>query len=203
MQISEYINALPDAYRKGTESNNYKILRLEERLVSDLRMDIEAVEAALDIHNATGATLDLYGEAYSQPRGGMTDEQYRYIILQRVARNMAKGDYNSIVMALAVAFGVPTENVSFAETENPAEVEVRNMPYTVLQSAGITEKQLRGIILAILPAGVSLAPVMLEGTFEFSAYANEYDETAGFGDIEQNVGGYLGLLETNDIDIPT
>lgn len=201
MRIVDYINALPDAYRKDSESNNYKLLLMEAGLTEDFREDIQAVGDTLDIHKATGKTLDLYGEIYRQARGGLTDEQYRYIILQRVARNMIKGDYNSIVTALAVAFGTTPDVVSFSETENPAEVKLESMPLTVMLNAGITAEQFRQMILAVLPAGVNLAPVSLEGTFEFGL-PDEYDELKGMGNIEQTIGGYLGMLVTDDIAIP-
>lgn len=203
MKIADYINALPDSYQKGKQSNNYKLLQLEERLVADFRADMEAVDAILDINNATGKTLDLYGETYNQARGSLTDEQYRIIILQRIARNMAKGDYNSIVKSLSVAFGVSTEDISFTETDNPAEVEMKALPLSVLQNAGITASQIESIILAILPVGVSLVPLEFAGTFEFAASSDEYDENSGFGNIDQTVGGYFGFLAGSGAEIPT
>lgn len=202
MRIVDYINELPDAYRKDNESNNYKLLLMEAGLSADFREDIQAVEDMLDIYKATGQTLDLYGETYDQARGGLTDEQYRIIILQRIARNMVKGDYNSIVNALAVAFNTTNDMVRFSETSNPAEVRLESMPYTVLLNAGITAEQFRQMILNILPVGVNLGAVALEGTFEFGG-VDDYDETKGFGNIEQTVGGYFGLLVTDNIVIPT
>lgn len=202
MKIADYINALPDAYRKDSESNNYKLLLVEANLTEDFRADIQAVNDTLDIYKATGKTLDLYGETYDQARGGLTDEQYRIIILQRIARNMIKGDYNSIVESLAVAFNTTTDMIVFSETENPAEVRLESMPYTVLLNAGISAAQFRQMILGILPAGVNLEPVSLEGTFEFGN-PNEHEETKGFGNIDQTIGGYFGLLVTDDIIIPT
>ena len=199
MKINDYVNALPDAYKKTPDSNNYKLLQMEERLVGGLRDDMDLLFDALDIHKATGKTLDLYGESYGQARGSLTDEQYRLIILQRIARNMAKGDYNSIVKALAVAFGVTTDYVAFEETENPAEVRAENLPYTIMLNAGLTGAQIIEMLKAILPVGVKLASDLnLEGTFEFSAFDNEYNEEAGFGDFGQTIGGTLGVLVNDD-----
>lgn len=194
MRIADYINALPDSYQKHSESNNYKLLLMEQRLVGDLREDIRAVQETLDLYSASGKTLDHYGATYGVPRGSATDEQYRYLIAQKVAQNMVTGDYNSVVNAIAVAFAVPVTSFRFNETENPCEVEVLNMPYSVLQNAGITESQMREIIQNLLPIGVSLKLEELAGTFEFAATADEYDESAGFGNIEQTIGGYLGYL---------
>ena len=194
MKIADYINALPDSYQKHSESNNYKLLLMEQRLVGDLREDIRAVQETLDLYSATGKTLDHYGAMYGVPRGSATDEQYRYLIAQKVAQNMVTGDYNSVINAIAVAFGVPVTSFRFNETENPCEVEVLNMPYAVLQNAGITDKQMRDIIQKLLPVGVVVKLEELAGTFEFAGTADEYDENAGFGNVDQTIGGYLGYL---------
>lgn len=194
MKIVDYIHRLPDVYRKDENSNNYKLLLLEQRLVLSFAADIEQVQETLDIYSATGKTLDLYGDMYGQPRGKATDEQYRYLIVQKVAQNMVEGDYNSIVNSLAVAFNVPVEKFRLRETENPAEVEVVNLPYEVLLEAGLTVEQAVEIIQTVLPAGVTLAPMVLSGTFEFGAAVDEYDENKGFGNVAQTIGGFLGYL---------
>lgn len=203
MKIDEYILKLPDSYAKKESSNNYKLLTLEQRLVDGLRGDIEEVYQTGDINSASGITLDLYGAMYNQSRGSMIDEQFRYVIMQTVAQNRIGGDYNSIVTALANALGVePTEFV-LSETENVCEVRVDNLPYAILSSAGITATQVYQIIKRTLPAGVALAGLNLEGTFEFADGADEYDASAGFGDVnDDTIGGYFGHLETNDIVIP-
>lgn len=193
MRISDYINALPDIYQKGENSNNYKLLLLEQELIADLYKDIEGVWETADLYSATGKTLDLYGEMYGQPRGKATDEQYRYLIAQKVAQNMVEGDYNSVVSSIAVAFDVPPTQFKFVESA-PAEVRCDNLPYEVLLKAGITVEQAIAIIQSLLPAGVTLAPLALAGTFEFGAAADEYDEGKGFGNIAQTVGGFFGYL---------
>lgn len=203
MLIDDYIGALPDSFAKSKDSNNYKLLSIEQASVQALMEDIKAVDDIKDIKKATGATLDLYGSMCGQARGSMTDEQYRYIIMQKVARNFVGCDHTSIVTALATVFEVPVETFGIEEVEGETcLVEITSLPYSVLASIGITGKQAREIIKAMITAGVRLAPLDLEGTFEFAASEDVYDENAGFGDVEQTMGGYLGYLESNDIDIP-
>lgn len=202
MNVNDYIQALPDSYKKKTTSNNYKLLSLEQGFVQAFWKDIQDVGDTLDITKAFGKTLDLYGEIYDQPRGSLTDEQYRYIILQRVARCMGGGDYNSVVKLLAVAFGVEPSDFSLAETENPCEVELTGLPYAVLAHAGITVAQINQIIESMIPIGVKLVNIELSGTFEFADTADVYDADKGFGNIDQTIGGYLGYLSTDDIDVP-
>jgi hypothetical protein len=202
MQIADYMEALPDSYKKTTASNNYKLLYLEWLLMSGLWTDIQAVHDTADISKATGATLDLYGRIYNQARGSMTDEQYRVIILQKVARYWTGGDYNSTVEALANAFGVPPTSFRLTEEDDPRQIVVSKLPYSILAEVGITSNQIYQIIKAMLPVGIPLATLTLDGTFEFSDSAEEQSDAAGFGDVEQTVGGYFGELETGDIDIP-
>ena len=202
MRIADYINALPDAYRKDRDSNNYKLLYLEYLLVNGLREDIEAVDTVMDIFKATGGTLDLYGDMYRQARGSLTDEQYRIIILQRIARNWAGGDYNSTVQALASVLGVSPSEFRLVEEDNPRRIAVVDLPFDALQEAGIGTKQAYQMIEALMPVGIPLAPLALDGTFEFALYEKEYDANKGFGDINQTIGGTFGLLEAGDVDVP-
>lgn len=203
MNVSNYIFELPDSYDKHEGSNNYKLLSLEQSFVQALRDDIGAVRETLNIYTATGKTLDLYGEMYKQARGCMTDEQYRYIILQRVARNMCGGDYNSIVKSLAVAFGVKPSEFSITEETDPCKVKIDAMPYEVLANAGLSVNQMSQIISAVLPIGVRISNIDLTGTFEFADNATTLDNEKGFGDVEQTIGGYLGYLGDGGTDIPT
>ena len=193
MRIDDYIKELPDVYRKDKDSNNYKLLLLCQQGVEDFRVDIVDVDKTADVYTATGKTLELYGEMVGCPRGSATDEQYRYLIMQKVAENRVDGDYNSIVTALSVAFDVPVEEFVLQDTGNPAEVRVVNLPYSVLLNAGITAAQAVEIIKKMLPSGVTLEPVNLEGTFEFGS-PDDYDENKGFGNAAQTIGGYLGYL---------
>ena len=54
----------------------------------------------------------------------------------------------------------------------------------------------------LLPIGVGVSASNFNGTFEFADTATEYDENAGFGNIEQTIGGYMGLLYGEDTDSP-
>lgn len=205
MRIDDYIGALPDSFQKGKNSNNYKLLLIEQKPVDSLRNDIDAVQNTLDIYTASGKTLDLYGDIYGQSRGSLTDDQYRYVIIQKALQCMCQGDANSIIKILSAVFNVQPSDFSLSDTENPCEVEVSKLPYSILQSIGVTVNQLKQMIQSVLPAGVKLAPLNLEGTFELCAVGDEETEgsTKGFGDIEQTTGGYFGYLEATGGNIPT
>lgn len=201
------IQNLPDCYRKGTGSNNYKLLELNEQATRDLQEDIQDVLETLDLNQASGKTLDLYGDMMEQGRGLLNDEQYRYMILCRIGRNAVQGDYNSIMQVLMLMLGsrqneVTLNDLEIVEDEQPCTVRLTKFPVHVLTDAGFSSRQAAELIKTLLPVGVRLLVDNFEGTFEFADSANVYDESAGFGNIEQTIGGYLGLYFGDDDDIP-
>lgn len=195
---------LPDAYRKDTESNNYKMLNLNELLRDAFKVDMDAILNSLDLQKATGSTLDLFGDTVNQKRGVLNDEQYRYVILSKVGRNICQGDYNSVLLLLTNAFKCEANDIAIRDVGN-GKVEVVDFPLEILINAGFSSKQAIQLIEQMLPAGVSVSDANFEGTFAFAdSDSMEYDEEAGFGDISQTVGGYLGLVldDENGFELP-
>lgn len=198
---------LPDCYRKDSEGNNYKLLELNQAAVLELRTDIAAVREALDLNLASGKTLDLYGEMLEQRRGLLNDEQYRYMLLTRIGRNVVQGDYQSIMNALVLMFGSSREDISLddlelGEEERPCVVKLTKFPIAVLVNAGFSSRQAVQMIETLLPICITLAADNFEGTFEFAELAEDYNEKAGFANLEQTIGGYFGLLLGEDDRIP-
>lgn len=197
------VGRLPDCYHKDPQGNNYKLLGLNHLPVQELKKDIQAVREALDLNIASGRTLDLYGDMLQQRRGLLNDEQYRYMILTRIGRNVVKGDYQSIMDALVLMFGsrqgdISLDDVELGEEERPCVVKLTKFPIAVLVNAGFSSRQAVVMIETLLPVCVTLAADNFEGTFEFADSADIYDATAGFADIGQTIGGYLGLLLGDD-----
>ncbi|PNV62204.1 hypothetical protein C0033_08805 [Clostridium sp. chh4-2] len=201
------VERLPDCYRKDTDSNNYKILELGKVEADELRSDIQAVLSALDLNQATGKTLDLYGDMLGQRRGLLNDEQYRYMLFARIGRNVVQGDYNSILNTLVLMFNsqkgdISLDDLDIAEEERPCVVKLTKFPIFVLVNAGFSSRQAVTMIESLLPICVTLAADNFEGTFEFAELDGEYDADAGFADVAQTIGGYLGLLLGEDDSIP-
>lgn len=201
------IERLPDCYRKDSQSNNHRLLELNRQPVQELRQDIQAVMDALDLNAAGGRTLDLYGDMLQQRRGLLNDEQYRYMLLSKIGRNTVQGDYKSIMDTLVLMFGsrmgdITLDDLELEEEERPCVVKLTKFPVFVLVNAGFSSRQAVEMIESLLPICVTLSADNFEGTFEFADAADVYDELAGFGDIEQTIGGYLGLYLGDDDNIP-
>lgn len=201
------INSLPDCYRKDKNSNNYKLLHINSMAIEELKKEMLDVWNALDLNQAIGKTLNLYGEMVEQKRGLLNDEQYRYMIYAKIGRNIVRGDYNSIMDALVLMFGsthsdISMDDLEIDETDNPCVVKLNKFPLFVLVDAGFSSRQAIKMIEFLLPVCVTLSADNFEGTFEFAEFNMEYDKTAGFADDRQTFGGYFGLLLGEDDTIP-
>lgn len=202
----EYIKNLPDAYNKSSESNNYKILNLFQYNISNFKKDIEDVYKSLDLEQATGKTLDLYGEMLGQDRGFATDDQYRVMIKSKIMRNLINGDYNSFMNATCMMFNCKPSEFYINEGEAPATVDIITLPFRVLNYIGLSAELTVELIKILMPVGIGLNSVDLSGTFEFCENESDmsYDENKGFAisESDQTIGGYLGYLFQSDKDKP-
>lgn len=201
------VERLPDCYRKDQDSNNYKLLELNSLAIEELKADIKAVKNVLDLNLAAGKSLDLYGDMLGQRRGLLNDEQYRYMLFARIGRNIVQGDYQSIMNTLVLMFGsqhgdITLDDLDLKEEETPCVVKLSKFPISVLMNAGFSSRQAVTMIEMLLPICVTLSADNFEGTFEFAELDQEYDESSGFADIAQSIGGYLGLLLGDDDKIP-
>lgn len=198
------VKNLPDAFKKTTDSNNYKILEIERRTLADIRADLQDIDSILDINNAKGKTLDLYGERVGQARGIADDEKYLLMIKAKIMRNLSNGSYPSIVNALCETFSCEPSQVYITDGEEPFTVNVVTLPLEVINKAGLTTSQTLALIKTMLPIGTVLTSFLFDGTFEFGANEDDYDTEKGFAisEDDQSIGGYLGATSADISDNP-
>lgn len=226
------VKNLPDAYAKTTDSNNFKILEIERVACNDLRktlwgyykcnvcgdtipfgeqmcpickkegVRVNGIDDILDLNNAKGNTLDLYGERVGQARGLANDDKYLLMIKSKILRNLSNGSYPSIANAICSTFNCEPSQVLIIDDTEPCTVKIVTLPLSIINGAGLTTSQTVAIIKSILPVGVSLTSFLFEGTFEFSSAENEYDKEKGFANSEsdQSIGGYLGVTSADTTD---
>lgn len=201
---SVYVNNLPDVYRKDTDSNNYKILNIQKIEVDGIKSDTEDVYNSLDLDQATGKTLDLYGDMLGQTRGYATDDQYRVMIKSRIVRNLMTGSLDSIITAGCLMFGCDPNEMHIVEDTSPASVKIISLPYNVINYVGLSASQVIELIIKLVPVGVTVKSAELQGTFEFGTTDSEYDEDKGFADTETSptMGGYLGYIYSAESEQP-
>ena len=201
---SVYVNNLPDVYRKDTDSNNYKILNIQKIEVDGIKKDTEDVYNTLDLDQATGKTLDLYGDMLGQARGYATDDQYRVMIKSRIVRNLMTGSLDSIITAGCLMFGCEPNEMHIIEDSSPAGVKVISLPYRVINYVGLSASQVIELIIKLVPVGITVKSAELQGTFEFGTTDSEYDEDKGFAisEADQSIGGYVGYIYSAENEQP-
>lgn len=194
------ISKLPDAYQKSENSNNYKLLSIGENELNSLREDIQKVTLLTDLANASGETLDLFGEMLDKKRGKLDDDKYKYALQSQIAQNVVSGDFNNVLTALVRMFSlqegdVTYDDIQIKECQTSGFVKVTKLPLRILNKAGFNTVQTLGLIKNILPIGVNITSIDFEGTFEFCGQEYVYENQKGFGSLSNpDIGGELGGL---------
>ncbi len=193
---------LPGSYNRTTDSVCERMLRIVAEAHRDASADLHAIHCSLDLSEASGKTLDLYGALLLLPRGVVDDTQYRFLLKCRIEHYFAKSTHAGVIQSMESIFSLQPGEVSFTDATTSGLVAINHLPYSALQRAGFTGEQTVQIIKELLSVGVDLEMGSFEGTFCFSDADDIYDEAQGFGNEEQTIGGYLGYLVGIDNSLP-
>ncbi|KAF6591041.1 hypothetical protein [Paenibacillus sp. EKM205P] len=197
----DLIKKLTDVFTKNPNSNIGKLFTIVAGPINDLETTFRTIEEWRDIDTAQGTTLDLIGGNVGQLRGAATDEIYRIMIKSKIARNLSKGDVNTIIRVIALAVGADYSEIKIQQKfsdpldPEPAALSLMRLPLEKLNESGIELSQFVQIIQKTVAAGVSVQSIELAGTFEFGSLPEEYDTERGWGSTNDSViGGRLGAV---------
>ncbi|WP_079908283.1 DUF2612 domain-containing protein [Paenibacillus sp. 32352] len=198
----DIISRLTDVFTKDPNSNLGKLLSIMADQIRKLEETQSRIREWRDIDKAQGTTLDRIGTIVNQPRGVATDEVYRILIKSKIARNLSTGDINTIIRVLSTALNISSSEIQISEMYNdpvapePAAIALIRLPITAINESGIDPTQFAKIVQRTVAAGVRVGIIDLSGTFSFSSQPAEIelDPEAGFADVEQTTGGYLGTV---------
>lgn len=195
----ELIKNLPDCYNKEPNSNNHKIMQLLEADEEKFKSVLQELVDSLNLEDATGYTLNLYGEMAGQNRGLATDEQYLLMIKAKQERNRCNADYKSIVNCVCRILNCEPQEIFIEEMEEPATVMLAEIPLDKIIASDLSPVQFTQLFKTLLPAGVKLESSLYSGTFTFSNMENEASTDAGFCQNEgDDYGGYFGVLSDDE-----
>lgn len=144
----------------------------EAQLVEDIAFDL-IVSTAIEV--ATDYELDLWGVIVGEPRGGLTDSEYRPFVQARIQANICNGDIDSVI---GVFQTLMQDGAVRYFPQYPAGYTLEG---DVLGASLSTEVQgrIRTVMKDVSPAGVTVRLVETDpGSFRF-------DSGPGFG-----VGGF-------------
>lgn len=198
----DILRRLTDVYKKDPNSNIGKLICILAGQLTALEDTQSRIRTWRDIDQAKGTTLSRIGENVVQPRGVATDEVYRILIKSKIARNLSKGDINTIISVLATALNVPYSDIKIEElysdptSAEPAAIKVIQLPIDRLNEIGMDPVQFARIVQRTVAAGVRVGVIELTGTFSFSSQlaVSETDANAGLSDDAQTTGGFFGAV---------
>lgn len=153
-----YIKNFPDCYDKGTNSNFYKIMQLLRYDEDNFRAVLQELHNCLDLDDATGFSLDLYGEMLGQLRDNATDDQYRALIKLKIAQQRSEIDCNSIINTLSSTLGVAPEQFKITDAEISGFVDIE-IPVDTLMGAGLSIETVYKALKQLLTAGVGIRSI--------------------------------------------
>lgn len=197
----DLLKKLTDVFTKNPNSNIGKLFTIVAGPIHDLEITIRTIEEWRDIDTAKGTTLDLIGGNVGQLRGAASDEIYRIMIKSKIARNLSKGDVNTIIRVIALAVGADYSEIKIQQKfsdpvdPEPAALSLMRLPLEKLDKSGIELSQFVQIIQKTVGAGVRVQSIELAGTFEFGSLPDEIDPERGWGSGDDlTIGGKLGAV---------
>ncbi|GAC41694.1 hypothetical protein [Paenibacillus popilliae] len=207
--LQDLISRLTDVYRKDEGSNIGKLMSIIAAELERLQDTQQRMLTWRDIDKAEGTTLDRIGTNVVQPRGAASDDVYRVLLKSKIARNLSKGDIDTVIRVISVAVGAPYSEIEICEKytdpvePEPAAISLMRLPLDRVNASGISLEQFACIIQRTVAAGVRVDAVELAGTFSFGAIGDSADPASGFADLVQTTGGRLGaVLQGDDNDLP-
>lgn len=153
---------LPDAYNKTVGSNLYNLLQLLNLLDIDLKSDLKSILQSRNIENATGATLDAYGEMVGVKRNYASDENYRTRIIARISTLTVDSDINSVLSAISRTFGIDVSDIKISDGET--SVTIQGLTLDLVNKTSCNCHEICEILNGFIPVGVTLEPVVYAGT---------------------------------------
>ncbi len=170
------------------------------RPFEELRYQALRVRVELQLGNAEGDRLDMWGRILLQPRLGLDDEIYRRLLEARLAAKLSKGRSEDLIKvsrlyspnagsvyispAVAGAAYVVVEVVIGAD----ADVVDPHILYDLL-----TDAKAGGVRLTLV-----YSTHLEDNTFAFSDFVSDQtvDVNRGWGDLSQTQGGYwAGVIQ--------
>lgn len=191
------IKNLSDAFKKSTDSNNYKILEIDKVGTRDIMTKLQEIAEINDIDKAKGKELDLIGEEFQLKRGKASDEAYRLLIKGKIAQNVSEGTRENVAAVLSFVLRCNKSDVHIVSGSETGTATLKELPYGILLDAGFSVEQINSLIDDLLPVGVKLNSYLYTGTFTYGSINDSslQDSTKGYGSLEDStIGGYYGIL---------
>ena len=198
MAVDQLIKLLSTAFRKDSDSNIYRLLKVIDSEYSNIEQAINDVKNAHFVDFASGKSLDYLATLFGILRQvNESDEHFRARVKFAFSKISDMGTINDIKEIVATTLNTTTSRVVIKE--NP-DYEAAYFEIWLwlqdLNSAGLTVDEFQELVKAIKPAGVRVVTYQ-QGTFTYRSVSETSDPTKGYNDLSNSnpdAGTYAGLL---------
>lgn len=177
----------------SSDSNMSKWLSFLATFFLRLRGNLDEIYKAISIDEAKGEELDNIGDEIQQPRYGVDDDEYKFILKTQIIVSRSTGTVNDIINIVANSLEIdPKESGLIVKNDyvydgskvsgEPQIVDVTGLPTEYLNN----NNQLKVLINRMSSA--TAAGVVIKATeFINSAIASEYAGVATFAQRERTI----------------
>lgn len=210
-EIDDSLERLPHPYEKRKSVPNkpvpvlWRFLSIFTQEIDLLKKTREDIQAAQDINQAFGSSLDKIGANVQQLRGKTNDNVYRTLIKTKIIRNINQGDVNNLIEVIASSMGADPSQVEIIEkwtlsSPEPAGLIIKP-PIQALLNIGLTPAQFTTLMNRMAAGGVSV-DALYRGSFRFSATYGQpvFNSDKGFN--RGTLGAFYSPLDGGDEQLP-
>lgn len=144
---------LTSNYNQSPSGNVYKLFSIISEEFGQIKSTFDTISDWKNLDAAKGTTLDEIGVLVQELRNGQNDEQYRLKLRFKMARNKSTADINSIISSLSLILGLPKEDITILDNEEPASYRLV-FPLEKLQKSKIKTNEVIDLAESISAAGI-------------------------------------------------
>ena len=195
MSLTKFLST---AFRKDKDSNVCKLLKIIENRFNSLENTAENIRSSHWVNFAQGKSLDYIASLFNLLRlKDESDDEFRARIKIKLSKIKESATINEIKEITAAVLNTTTMRVQIKD-DPPANFEMK-VWLQDLNNAGITAEQLKSLLKAIKPAGVSTSIFGL-GTFTYRSAYETSDPAKAYNDLNNSnpqagtYSGWFGLI---------
>lgn len=173
-----------------------KLMQVASSPVTELSGTTDDIVAAHQLSEATGHSLDLWGNLLQILRAvGETDDHYRARLLSYSVLYRRSATPQQMISSCADVLGVDTSRIVLSDSSSPATFSM-TVFLSDIEAAGLSLPEYVDI-MNVAKAGGVLLSLLSAGSFECKAIVGGHDATKGYNNIANanpDGGVYAGLI---------
>jgi len=177
----------------NSDSNMSKWLSFLATFFLRMRGNLDEIYKAKQIDDAQGEELDNIGDEIQQPRYGVDDEEYKFILKTQIIVSRSTGTVNDIINIVANSFEIDPKTSGLVVkndyaydgtkmTGEPLVVDVTGLPTNYLDN----NNQLK-VLMSRMGSATAAGVVIKATEFINSAMVNEYSGITVFSQREEYI----------------